>query len=237
MTGFARVEELTGYSFSDSSLLRKAFTHTSYANEHSADGHRDSNQMLEFLGDSVLGLIISTYLYGKYPEMTEGKLSRFRSRIVCEETLCQVATEFELGDNILFGHGELLSGGKNKPSVLADCTEALIAAIYLDSDFSTVSGIVLENLGFRKRIEAAAKDFEAGDHKSAVQEYFGDPAYEVIYDITGRSGPDHSPVFSAEIRILKDGNILYKETGSGRSKKAAEQSAAGMILEIVNKRI
>ena len=103
MTGFARVQELIGYEFRDLSLLKKAFTHTSYANEHCAKGHGDSNQRLEFLGDSVLSIAVSAYLYRNYPEMSEGELSRFRSAIVCEETLFGVASLFNFGDFILFG--------------------------------------------------------------------------------------------------------------------------------------
>jgi ribonuclease-3 len=233
MTGFKRVEELIGYGFSDEKLLKKAFTHTSYANEHSADGHRDSNQMLEFLGDSVLGLVVSTYLYENFPAMTEGMLSRFRSRIVCEETLGEVAREFDLGGFILFGHGEASGGGSGKVSVLADCVEALIAAVYLDSDFATVSRIVLDNFGFRQRIELAAGDYSKGDNKSELQEYYRDPSVSISYEIISRSGPDHDPVFEAEIRVEEQGQLLFKERGVGRSKKAAEQAAAGKVLELL----
>ena len=186
MPDFVRAQKLLGYSFSDVSLLERALTHTSYANEHSERGHWDSNQRLEFLGDSVLGLVISTYMYANYPGMAEGELSRFRSNIVCEETLYEVASVFCLGEFMLFGRGEILTGGSRKISVLADCVESVIAAVYLDSGFESARRFVLDNLGFRKRIDSAGSCFAFSDHKSALQEFFHDPAVQIHVENTNR---------------------------------------------------
>ena len=235
MTDHTRAQELIGYRFKDVSLLNKAFTHTSYANEHCAGGHGDSNQRLEFLGDSVLSTAVSTYLYRNCPGMTEGELSRFRSMIVCEETLFEVASLFCFGDLILFGRGEMKSGGQKKASVLADCVEAVIAAVYIDSGYQTAEKFVLENLGFARRIDDQLQGLDFTDHKSALQEYFHCPDVIISYEIKGRSGPDHDPRFTAEVTVEKDGIKLCTETGEGRSKKAAEQAAAGLALEFFEK--
>ena len=234
MPDFVRAQKLLGYSFSDVSLLERALTHTSYANEHSERGHWDSNQRLEFLGDSVLGLVISTYMYANYPGMAEGELSRFRSNIVCEETLYEVASVFCLGEFMLFGRGEILTGGSRKISVLADCVESVIAAVYLDSGFESACRFVLDNLGFRKRIDTAGSGFAFSDHKSALQEFFHDPAVQIYYSITGRGGPDHDPFFEAEVSVSRNGAPVCTARGKGGSKKAAEQDAAGKALAELN---
>lgn len=235
MTDLSRAQELIGYRFKNVSLLEKAFTHTSYANEHCANGHGASNQRLEFLGDSVLSTAVSTYLYRCYPGMAEGELSRLRSMIVCEETLYEVASFFCFGEFMRFGRGEMLTGGQKKISVLADCVEAVIAAVYLDSDYYTAEQFVLEKLGFSARIEKQAAGFDSSDNKSALQEYFHCPDVNISYEITGRSGPDHDPVFTAQVKVEKDGQLLCSESGSGRSKKAAEQAAAGLALAYFRK--
>ncbi len=234
MTDFSVIREICGYRFKNAALLRQAFTHTSYANEHSPRGHGDSNQRLEFLGDSVLSTVISTYLYGNYPEYPEGSLSRFRASVVCEESLCRVAVDFGFGELLLFGHGELLGGGREKPSVLADCVEAVIAAVYLDSDYVTCAGFVLNGLGFIERIKEAAPNFVRDDHKSALQEWFRSPDVNISYTITGRSGPEHSPVFEAAVNVYRNGILLYSEKGAGGSKKAAEQDGARKVLEKIS---
>lgn len=230
MPDLTRAQTLLGYNFNDVSLLERALTHTSYANEHSKRGHWDSNQRLEFLGDSVLGLVISSYMYANYPELAEGELSRFRSNIVCEETLYEVASAFCLGEFMLFGRGEALTGGSRKVSVLADCVESVIAAVYLDSGFENACKFVLDNLGFRRRVDSASSGYAFSDHKSALQEYFHDPAVQINYSITARCGPDHDPLFEAEVSIFKNGTPVCTAFGKGGSKKAAEQDAAGKAL-------
>ena len=233
MTDLARAQELIGYRFNDVTLLKKAFTHTSYANEHCALGHVDSNQRLEFLGDSVLSTAVSTYLFRNHPGMTEGELSRSRSIIVCEETLFEVASLFCFGDFMLFGRGEVLTGGRNKISVLADSVEAVIAAVYLDSDYYCAERFILKNLGFEERIASMTAASEQSDHKTALQEFFRDPEVHITYEIRGRTGPDHDPRFVAEVNVEKDGAVICTQTGSGRSKKAAEQEAAGAALKFL----
>lgn len=233
MTDFSRVQETIAYTFRDETLLKQALTHTSYANEHCPHGHTDSNQRLEFLGDAVLGLVTGAFLYENFPEMPEGELSRFRSKIVCEESLYQVAEDFSLGDFIMFGHGEMTGGGNRKQSVLADSVEAVIGAVFLDGGFDAAKTFILDNLGFALRIKDDPGSFTSRDNKTALQEYLNDPAYTIAYAITGRSGPDHDPVFEAEVTVSYDGLEICRARGTGKSKKAAGQEAAGKALDTV----
>ena len=230
MTDLLRFQELTGYRFSDEALLKQALTHTSFANERSRNGHGDSNQRLEFLGDSVLSTIISRYLYDRFPSMPEGKLSRFRAQLVCEQSLAEIAASIELGSFIRLGRGERQSGGAEKPSLLADCVEALIAAVYLDAGMEAAAAFVLERLGFAELIASQAASFGHFDHKTELQEFFRTPDVQIEYEITGTSGPDHEPVFDAEVRLYRDGALFCRAAGRGNSKKTAEQDAAAGAL-------
>lgn len=233
MTDLLRFQELTGYRFSDEALLKLALTHTSFANERSRNGHGDSNQRLEFLGDSVLSTVISKYLYDEFPAMPEGKLSRFRAQLVCEKSLAEIATSLELGSFMRLGRGERQTGGAEKPSLLADCTEALIAAVYLDGGLEAAAAFVLERLGFARLIAEQAAYFGHSDFKTELQEFFRSPDVQIEYEITGTSGPDHAPVFNAEVRLCRDGKLFCRAAGSGSSKKAAEQDAAAGALRLL----
>ncbi len=230
MTDLPRFQELTGYRFSDEALLIQALTHTSFANERCKNGHGDSNQRLEFLGDSVLSTIISRYLYDEFPSLPEGKLSRFRAQLVCEKSLAEIAEKLKLGSFIRLGCGERRSGGAEKPSLLADCVEALIAAVYLDAGMETATSFVLDRLGFASIIAEQAELFGHADHKTDLQELFRTPDVQIEYEITGTAGPDHAPVFEAEVRLSRDGDLFCRGAGSGNSKKAAEQAAAYAAL-------
>lgn len=231
MTDLLRFQELTGYRFLDEALLMQALTHTSFANERCMNGHGDSNQRLEFLGDSVLSTIISRYLYDEFPSMPEGKLSRFRAQLVCEKSLAEIAGSIELGSFIRLGRGERQTGGAQKPSLLADGVEALIAAVYLDAGIEKATGFVLKNLGFAEIISSQAASFGHFDHKTELQEFFRTPDVQIEYEILNVSGPVHAPVFEAEVRLFRDGAQLCCAAGSGSSKKAAEQDAAAAALK------
>ena len=231
MTDIACLSESLGYRFRDEKLLIKALTHTSYANEQAGSGHRDSNQRLEFLGDSVLGTVVSTYIYARFPDLPEGRLSRLRAEVVCENALAPVAEKLRLGEYLLLGRGERQGGGAEKPSILADAVEALIAAVYLDGGFETCARVVLENLEFDKKIGAAIRSYRFTDHKTLLQERFAGPKDRIEYEILAVSGPQHNQSFEAEARVVLNGAVMYRAKGSGHSKKDAEQAAANEILK------
>jgi len=231
MTDIACLSESLGYSFRDEKLLIKALTHTSYANEQAGSGHRDSNQRLEFLGDSVLGTVVSTYIYERFPDLPEGRLSRLRAEVVCEGALAQVADMLRLREFLLLGRGERQCGGADKPSILADAVEAVIAAVYLDGGFDVCTRVVMENLGFDKRIAEAIGSYRFTDHKTLLQERFSGQSEQVVYEIVSVSGPQHDQLFEAEARVLSEGAVRFRARGTGRSKKDAEQAAANEILK------
>jgi ribonuclease-3 len=192
--------------------------HRSWCAEH--PGH-ESNERLEFLGDSVLGLIVSGHVFRAYPTMSEGELTDVRKAVVNSITLAEVAAEHELGAHILLGKGEEASGGRDKPSILADCIEAVIGAVYVTCGFAHAAGMVIDLLA--DRIALAAADGPGGqDHKSRLQElvarhFTGAPRYEVLAE-----GPDHARTF--DVTVFVDG--VARGHGGGRSKKQAEQVAA-----------
>ena len=207
------VEEQIGYSFRDRSLLELALTHRSYANEHRAAGV-PSNERLEFLGDSILGLVVADHLYRTRPDLPEGDLTRIRAALVCEGSLVQVAQALDLGSYLKLGKGEDHGGGRARPSIQADAVEAMLAAVYLDG------GKLIHRLVLDQEQEKTA----AGrDYKTALQELVQRENGQVLsYRLTGESGPDHAKVFAMEV-LLNDGVI---GSGQGRSKKEAEQAAA-----------
>ncbi len=216
---------LLDYHFADEALLNLALTHSSYANECASE-QVAYNERLEFLGDAVLGMVISDYLYKTYPEMPEGKLSKIRALVVCESTLYKHANMLDLGSFLKLGKGEAHTGGRNRTSILADAFEAMIAAIYLDGGVASARKFILKQLmsSLNKAIEG--KLFS--DYKSALQEAVqAHGNKEVNYQIVSVKGPDHNKEFCAVAVV--DGVIYGK--GCGSSKKNAEQSAARIALK------
>jgi ribonuclease III len=220
------LEEDLGYLFENVDLLNDALTHKSYANE--AGGQLSDNQRLEFLGDAVLGVVVSGLLYEVLPTLSEGEMSKIRAFLVREESLREVARTFDLGRYLRLGRGEEQTGGRDKASILADAFEALVAAIYVDGGFDLASDFV-DGI-FRPVIEKAGTEPLDRDYKTRLQEfcqarYGKTPTYRVV----GDSGPDHAKVF--EVEILTGKSVLAR--GRGRSKKEAEQRAAQDALEIL----
>ena len=208
-----------GWKVNNLNLYEQALTHSSYAHEKSH--HRNDNERLEFLGDAVLELIISDYLYAKYPQLSEGKLTRLRAELVCEASLARLAFGLNLGQQLRFGKGEIVSGGSSRPSLLGDTVEALIGAIYLDRGLEECRKNVLEL--YKPILLELQEGVLCSDYKTLLQE-FSQARYAVtpVYRITHESGPDHSKEFEAE--VILDLNSIG--SGYGRSKKEAEQAAA-----------
>lgn len=216
------LEEKIEYTFSDKQLLKTALTHSSYANERR--GGVPCNERLEFLGDSVLGFTVAEYLYKNKPELTEGKMTRVRADLVCEAGLHRAALEIGLGDHLFLGRGEDASGGRERPSVLSDALEAVIAAVYLDGGrrpaVKLIKKLILSYLD-----EAERTNF---DYKTALQEHAQKtPGTKVIYIPGDESGPEHQKTFRVGVSL--GGPVIG--SGEGKSKKAAEQEAARFALE------
>lgn len=211
--------------FKDEKLLDIAVTHSSYANQKKNIGY---NERLEFLGDSVLQLIITEYLFKNYKNKSEGELSRKRSLIVCENSLFEVAQRWELGQYINMSKGEELTGGRDRVSILADCVEAVIAAIYLDKGIEIIREFVIQN--FFNIIEKAMKDEIILDYKTKLQEKLQERGdVEITYDLLKYEGPPHRRKFYTQVKL--DDKILGQ--GSGYSKKQAEQNAAKEAIKIM----
>lgn len=207
-----------GYTFQNQELLKKALTHISLANERNIE----SNQRLEFLGDSVLSLVVASDIYERFPNLDEGRLTEMRAAAVCEKSLAAAARTMDLGSGILFGKSETVCGGKDKDSILADAFEAVLGAIYLDGGMDPAREWVLCRL--RESIDAAA-EMDFTNYKSELQNYFQkrDKGTEVVtYRLVDRKGPDHHPTFRAE--ALYRGKVIG--SGTGHSRKEAEQAAA-----------
>ena len=206
------------YQFRDPKLLETALTHISLANERGIE----SNQRLEFLGDSILSLAVTGYIYQKFPEMDEGRLTEIRAAAVCEKSLSTVARKLKMGDAIRFGKSEAVCGGKDKDSILCDAFEAVLGAMYLDGGFDVCREWVLKNL--KETILASARlDFT--NYKSEIQTYFQkrDKGTDVVsYRLINRGGPDHQPIF--EVEAVYRGKVIGH--GIGGSRKEAEQKAA-----------
>jgi ribonuclease-3 len=211
-----------GYEFKRHSLMRHALTHMSFVHEQKLTAD-DSNERLEFLGDAVLELCISDFLYHRYPTISEGDLTKKRAALVCEETLAKLARGISLGDFLLLGQGEAAEGGRNKPSILADAFEAVLGALYLDGGMEVVSNLV-------GRLFAPLADNATRvqkDHKSTLQELLQKKSRETAtYEIVNEEGSPHKRTFTA-VAVFQ-GEILGEGTGS--SKKAAEQAAAAQAL-------
>lgn len=216
------IEKKLGYEFQSKELLKKALTHTSYAYEKNIE----SNEKLEYLGDSILEFITSKYLYFNYPKLTEGEMTKVRASVVCEKSLYKIAKLHNFSDFLYLGKSEQLSGGKNRPAILADSVEAVIAAIYIDGGIEPAEKFIIENL--KQEIEQASKHVGIKDHKTVLQEKLqihGDVKIE--YEIIKETGPDHDKSFEAQVKC--NGKILAE--GKGKSKKEAEMQAAKKALE------
>ncbi|MCL2616712.1 MAG: ribonuclease III [Defluviitaleaceae bacterium] len=211
------------YTFNDKTLFELALTHSSFSNENNLP---TSNQRLEFLGDAVLELIISDTLYRQYPHISEGELTKLRASIVCEPSLCEVAKSLGLGEKILLGNGEEMSGGRERGSILSDALEALIGAIYLDGGLEHARKFIRSN--FVDKLEGgAAQGFEA-DYKSRLQELIQNRQKStVVYRIISQEGPDHDKRFTAE--AVNESRVVGR--GVGKTKKDAEQQAAYAALK------
>ena len=216
------------YCFLDSSLLATALTHSSYANERSCQSY----ERLEFVGDSVLGMVTAAHLYALFPNMAEGKMTRLRAELVCEQSLWHVAQRLQLGPLLRLGRGEELSGGRQRVSILADCVESIIAALYLDGGMDVAKRFIMENI--LNDIDAKRSESLFGsDYKTELQEFVQrDSASKLTYVQTGESGPDHMKVFVFEALV----NGVSVGRGEGRTKKEAEQNAARAALEEMKRR-
>ena len=208
-------EEKIGYSFKNRGYLETALTHSSYANEHRIK----SNERLEFLGDSVLGLIVSENLFKRFSEDDEGDLSKIRASLVCEKGLFELSKKIDLSAFIKLGRGEEATGGRNRASVVSDAFEALLAAIFLDSDFDTAKDWLLDLM--KDELEAAS--LPETDYKTLIQEITQKKGRgRVSYELVSSSGPDHDKSFVSAVFV--DGVRICE--GKGKSKKEAEQDAA-----------
>ncbi|HEY2421340.1 MAG TPA: ribonuclease III [Neobacillus sp.] len=223
---FKDFQATIGITFEDEKLLKQAFTHSSYVNEHRRKPYED-NERLEFLGDAVLELTVSQFLYKKYPMMSEGELTKLRAAIVCEPSLVTLANELSFGKLILLGKGEELTGGRERPALLADVFEAFIGALYLDKGIEVVIDL-LEKVVFPK-INAGAFS-HVMDYKSQLQELIQRDATGMIeYRVLQEKGPAHSKEFVSKVSL--NGEELG--IGTGKSKKEAEQHAAQMALAVL----
>ena len=217
-----KVEKSIGYEFNDKSLLKKALTHTSYAYENRIE----SNEKLEFLGDSILEFISSKYLYQNYLNLKEGEMTKVRAAVVCEKSLYKIAKMHNFSDFLYLGKSEKKTGGENRPAILADSVEAVIAAIYLDGGIEQAEKFIIQNL--KDEIEIATKNVGNKDYKTVLQEKLQANGDVIIkYEITKEEGPDHDKRFEAQVSC--NGKVLAK--GKGTSKKEAHMSAAEKALE------
>lgn len=223
MTDLRAFQEKIGYEFDNRNLLLQALTHSSYANEKHMRKLSD-NERLEFLGDAVLEIISSDYLFDNYPELPEGELTKLRASIVCEPTLALCASEMSLGDFLLLGKGEDQTGGRKRKSILSDALEAVIGAIYLDGGFTSAKEFVLKYI--LTDIEHKQLFY---DSKTILQEVVQGEHEQLTYTLTAESGPDHNKSFTVDVCV---GDKILG-TGTGHTKKAAEQEAAYQALLII----
>ena len=216
------LERKIGYTFTNKELLKKALTHTSYAYEHNVE----SNEKLEFLGDSILEFISSVYLFQNYSHLKEGEMTKVRATVVCEKSLYKVAKMHNFSDFLYLGKSERQSGGEDRPAILADSVEAVIAAIYLDGGIEDAQRFIIENL--KKEIEIASKNVGQKDYKTVLQEKLQENGeVEIKYTILREIGPDHDKIFEAQVEC----NHKKLAVGTGKSKKQAEMEAARKALE------
>ena len=214
MDKLKELQERIGYHFKKEKLLRQALTHTSYGGEN--------NERLEFLGDAVLELCASTYLFRNYPDMSEGYMSRTRAAAVCESALFRAAQSIGLGECLFLGKGEERMGGRQKPSIVSDAFEALIGAIYCESGFDAAEKFILAHISF-----SVGGPAEGKDSKTRLQELLQHGTVNIVYHLLEERGPDHDKWFVIEVRC----NDEFLGKGEGRSKKEAEKAAAQAALE------
>lgn len=218
-----KLEKQLNVAFRNPELLRQAFTHSSYVNEHRMTVSRD-NERLEFLGDAVLELTVSEFLYAKYPERSEGELTKQRASIVCEPSLVKYAVALRFGDFVLLGKGEEMTGGRSRPALLADVFEAFIGALYLDQGLAAVQGFLKVHMFPQISWEGKS---QMADYKTQLQELVQQQGSTTLeYRIVDERGPAHEKEFLAEVWM--DERLLGQ--GTGRSKKEAEQEAAAKAL-------
>lgn len=218
-------EKNIGYEFKNKNLLQMALTHTSYANEHRIQ----SNEKLEFLGDAILEFVTSEYLYKNYKSLKEGEMTKVRATVVCEESLYKVAMRHNFSDFLIIGRSEMSCNGNKKPAILADSVEAVIAAMYLDSNIESVKKFIVENL--KEAIEIASQNVGKKDYKTVLQEELQkNGTVHIEYNIIKEEGPDHNKVFTAEVKC----NGKKLAVGTGTNKKQAEMEAAHKALELMN---
>lgn len=213
------------YIFKNKGLISEALSHSSYANEKKKS--RRSNERLEFLGDSVLSIVVSQYLFEHFTHLPEGELTKIRASLVCEKSLYEFAKQIDLGQHILLGKGEENTGGRQRASILADAFEAVIAAVFLDGGLEAAQKHILrfipDDIDSRKSVSFS-------DHKTILQEVIQkNPEEKVEYKLVGQSGPDHNKAF--KVQVYLNSNVIG--TGIGKSKKEAEQMAAKEALELM----
>ncbi len=219
------LEKRLNYKFKNIDLLKNALVHSSYANEVRGSVH--SNERLEFLGDSVLSVIVSEHLYNKFPTMPEGELTRMRASLVCEKSLCEFSRELGIGNYLKLGKGEDKNGGRERDSILADAFEAVLAAVYLDGGMDAAKAHIMNTV---LRDIKHCEDDTFKDYKTTLQEVIQrNPEESVSYILVNESGPDHNKSFTVEVHL--NSNVIGK--GTGKSKKQAEQMAAKQALELM----
>ena len=220
-----RREDRLQYHFNNQNYLINALTHSSFANE--SKNRSESNERLEFLGDSVLGVVVADYLFRNFPEVPEGELTKKRAALVCEQACCGFSKQLGVGDYLYLSHGEQNSGGRARSSILADAFEAIIAAIYLDGGMEEARKFILR---FVLPLLKGHTQKSFKDYKTALQEIIQqNPEEHIHYVLIGETGPDHDKHFTVEVRL--NSNVIGR--GGGRSKKEAEQQAAREALSLM----
>ena len=224
---FSELEKQIGYTFKDKNLLKTALTHTSYAYERNVQ----SNEKLEFLGDSILEFISSVFLYSNYTNLKEGEMTKVRAQVVCEQSLYKVAKTHNFSDFLFLGKSEKMSGGEVKPAILADSVEAVIAAMYIDGGLEPAKEFIINNL--KDEIKIASQNVGQKDYKTVLQEILQKHGnVHIEYKIIKETGPDHNKKFEAEVIYNK--KVLA--VGKGKSKKLAEMEAAKYAIEAIKNR-
>ena len=217
------LENAIGYRFKNITLLQNALAHSSYANERWHDSLK-SNERLEFLGDSILGMVVAEYLYRNFPDRPEGDLTRMRADMVCERSLALIAERIDLGKHLLLGNGEEAGGGRTRDSILADAVESVIAACYLDGGMDAAKEFILSQI--KEDIHRIAENYKASDYKTNLQELMSKKNIRPVYEIIGHEGPEHDRYYIAQVTCAGKNTF-----GKGRSKKEAEQEAAKEMLK------
>ena len=214
------------YKFNNIELLKNALVHSSYANE--VRGNTHSNERLEFLGDSVLSIVVAEHIFNAYPTTPEGELTRMRASLVCEKTLCAFSRELGLGEYLLLGRGEDKNGGRERDSILADAFEAVLAAIYLDGGMPAAKTHIMNTV--LRDLEHHSDEDSFKDYKTTLQEIIQrNPEESVSYTLIDETGPDHDKQFTVAVKL--NSNVIG--TGVGKSKKQAEQMAACQALKLM----